>query len=88
MTAVAAGGTGLTDINGVTPDVISAGSQAYREAYVDSYRTIYYISIGFGILTIIANVLVPNIDLLMTTQVATKLHGGSKKKRDVEERKV
>ena len=86
MTAMAAGGTGLADIPGVTSEVLAAGSLAYRNAYVDAYRTIYYVSIAFGALTIISNVLVPNIDHLMTTQIAAKLHGGSKEKMDVEEK--
>lgn len=78
MTAVAAGKTSFDGITGVTPAVEAAGALAYRHAYLDAYHTIFYVSIAFGALGIICNVLVPNIDHLMTSAVAAKLHEGRK----------
>jgi hypothetical protein len=78
MTAVAAGSSNFSSIVGVTPEVQAAGAIAYREAYLGAYHTIFYVSIAFGALGVICNVLVPNIDKYMTNAVAAKLHEGAK----------
>lgn len=78
MTAVAGGMTDFSGIPGVTPDVSAAGALAYREAYLSAYHTIFYVSIAFGTLGIICNILVPNIDKYMTNSIAARLHEGRK----------
>lgn len=78
MTAVAAGSANFSSIPGVTSEVQAAGALAYRQAYLDAYHTIFYVSIAFGTLGIICNVLVPNIDKYMTSAIAAKLHEGRK----------
>lgn len=62
MTAIAGGKTSFTGIDGVTTDVLAASGLAYRQAYLDAYRTIFYVSIAFGGLNIICNIGVPNIE--------------------------
>ena len=78
MAGVAGGLTDFSQIPGVTPEVTAAGALAYREAYMAAYHTIFYVSIAFGTLGIICNVLVPNIDKYMTDSVAARLHEGRK----------
>jgi hypothetical protein len=76
MAAVAAGATStaLQQIAGVTSDIIDTGARAYQVAYSDAYRTIYYVSVGFGVLSILVACLVPNVDEFMTDEVATRLN--------------
>jgi hypothetical protein len=75
MGAVAEGGTTLAEVPGYSPSIATAGSLAYRIAYMDAYRTVFYVSIAFGVLNIIVNLFIPNVDKLMTGSVATALHG-------------
>lgn len=80
MTAVAGGGSeaALSAIKGVTPAIEAAGALAYRIAYMDAYRTIFYVSLAFGGLAILVTFLVPNIDDLMSDSVAATLQGRGK----------
>jgi hypothetical protein len=76
MGAIAAGGqaSALAAVEGLTPAVQTAGALAYRIAYMDSYRTIFYVSIAFGGLGILISFFIPNVDSSMTGSVATTLH--------------
>jgi hypothetical protein len=89
MTASAGGSAALDGIPGVTAAVQAAGTLAYRQAYLDAYHTIFYVSIAFAALAVICNLLVPNVDDLMTSAVAAKLHEGKRTdgtiKKDVEQ---
>ncbi|KIW07445.1 uncharacterized protein PV09_02284 [Verruconis gallopava] len=89
MAKVAGGSKDFSGIAGVTEEVEVAGSLAYRHAYLDAYHTIFYVSIAFSSLAAICNILVPNIDHLMSNAVAAKLHEGRKtdgvrRKEDIE----
>jgi hypothetical protein len=86
MTAVAGGLTDFSAIPGVTPEIQAAGALAYREAYLAAYHTIFYVSIGFGCLGILCNIMVPNIDKYMTNSVATRLHEGKQMDAAVDEK--
>ena len=59
--AIAAGGTpeAFAAVRGATPAVQAAGAFAYRVAYLQAYRTIFYTSIGVGVIGIIATCFVP-----------------------------
>lgn len=54
MTAIAAGGTpkALAAVPGLTEGILAIGARAYREAYMDAYRTIFFVSIAFGAIAI------------------------------------
>ena len=54
MTAIAEGGlpSALAAVKGLTPKIEAAGAVAYRVAYLDAYRTIFYVSIAFGVVAI------------------------------------
>jgi hypothetical protein len=90
MKAVAAGGSAsaLAAIPGFTPAIQKAGSLAYRVAYMDAYRTIFYVSIAFGALAILISFLIPNVDELMTGDVAATLHGGNREQSQKNERTI
>ncbi|KAJ4357492.1 uncharacterized protein N0V89_002068 [Didymosphaeria variabile] len=83
MTAIAAGGseTLLSKIDGLTPEVLAAGTQAYRWAYTDAYKTIFLVSLAFGGLAIIASFFIPDVDHLMGGKVAATLTGREKERK-------
>jgi len=90
MTAIAAGGSekALAAVKGLTPEILAVGTRAYRVAYSDAYRTIFLTSIAFGVLGIICNLFVPNVDKLLTNSVAATLTNRKGDKVDWEEKAV
>jgi hypothetical protein len=76
MEAVAAGGTAsaLAAVKGLTPAIEKAGAVAYRVAYMDAYRTVFYVSIAFGGLAILISFFIPNVEEHMNAGVAATLH--------------
>ncbi|KAF2827930.1 MFS general substrate transporter [Ophiobolus disseminans] len=80
MTAMAAGGPAalLAQVQGLTPDILATGTEAYRWAFTDAYKTIFLVSLAFSGLTIIANCFIPDIDSLMGGKVAATLIGREK----------
>jgi hypothetical protein len=89
MTAIAGGGSAstLSKIPGLTASVEKAGTLAYRIAYMDAYRTIFYVSIAFGGLAMIVSLWIPNVEEHMTGNVAATLHGGSAAAKIANDRK-
>jgi hypothetical protein len=53
----------LEAIPGVNVKGIAAGTLAYRTAYMDAYRTIFFASLAFGGFAIIVSALVPNVPM-------------------------
>ncbi|OAG10688.1 MFS general substrate transporter [Paraphaeosphaeria sporulosa] len=82
MAAIAAGAPEslLSKVQGLTPNVIAAGTEAYRYAYTDAYKTIFLVSLAFGGLAIIASFFIPDVDHLMGGKVAATLSGREKEK--------
>ncbi|KAF2099278.1 MFS general substrate transporter [Rhizodiscina lignyota] len=78
MTAITAGATEatLSAVKGLTPAIEQAGALAYRHAYLDAYRTVFYVSIAFGGVAILVTFFVPNIDHLMSDSIAATLQSG------------
>lgn len=87
MAAIAAGGTQslLDGVKGLTPEIQAVGTEAYRYAYADAYRTIFLVSLAFGGLGIICSLFIPDIDTLMGNKVAATLKG---RERETQESKV
>lgn len=86
MTAATAGSaTLLEQVPGFSTSIQAAGALAYRVAYMDAYRTIFYVSIAFGATGILVNFMVPNVDEMMTSSIAATLH--EKREKPVVERK-
>jgi len=88
--AVAAGGTAtaFAAVEGLTPEISAAGATAYRFAYSHAYKTVFLTSVAFGVLAIICNLFVPNIDHLMTDAVAVTLTNRDGNKTSAEEKAV
>lgn len=76
IAAFAVGPTAFTAVPGVTPQIISKGTAAYKEANAAAYRTVFLSNIAFSGVAIICSLLLPNVDHLLTGQVATTLHQG------------
>jgi hypothetical protein len=87
MTAIAGGGTpaALAAVKGLTPAIEAAGALGYRVAYMDAYRTVFYVSVGVGVVGIAISFFIPNIDEHMKhSAIAATLH--TKANADVTER--
>ena len=73
----------LDAVQGLTPEVLVAGADAYRWAYNDAYKTVFLTSLAFGGLGIICSLFIPDIDSLMGNKVAVTLTGREKDRPDV-----
>ena len=76
--------TGITagdfsSVPGISANIIAATSDAVKEAYALSFRTVYLCTIPFGVLLIIAALLSPNVEEYLTDEVARKMHGKTDK---------
>ncbi|BEI84606.1 hypothetical protein CcaverHIS002_0500070 [Cutaneotrichosporon cavernicola] len=59
----------LSDVPGVTPDVINAGVAAIRQATADSMRVVYIIAASFGVLACITTLFVGDVSSVMNYRV-------------------
>lgn len=73
ITALSTGGS-MDDIPGITASIIQVGTAAYKSANAGAYRMVFYTTIPFSVVGIIAACLLPNIDNLMTNEVAAAIH--------------
>jgi hypothetical protein len=76
IAAFSLGSTAFEAVPGVTPAILAAGTSAYKHANADAYRTVFLSNIAFSGVAIICSLLLPNVDHLLTGQVATTLHSG------------
>lgn len=76
ISAFALGPTAFENFPGVTPEIIAIGTKAYQHANADAYRTVIFSNIAFSGVAIICSLLLPNVDHLLTGQVAATLHSG------------
>lgn len=76
ISAFTLGTSAFEGISGVTPEILAVGTNAYQRANADAYRTVFYSNIAFSGVAIICSLLLPNVDHLLTSQVATTLHKG------------
>lgn len=77
MSALTAG-TGFADVPGVTDSIVAAGVWANKAANAEAYRTVFFVSIAFSGIALIAALLLPNVDSMLTSKVASTLHRGWK----------
>jgi hypothetical protein len=74
MTAFAVGtAEAFAAVKGLTPTILAIGERAYQVAYSDAYRIVFLTSIAFSVCGFGFSLLVPNVDNLMTNDVATAL---------------
>jgi hypothetical protein len=71
--ALALGPRAFADIPGISPNIISAGSRAYKEANANSFRTVFLTTIAFSAVALITTLFLPNFDALMSDKIATTL---------------
>jgi hypothetical protein len=85
MAAIAAGGSQrmLDAVQGLSPEILATGADAYRFAYMDAYKTVFLTSLAFGGLGIICSLFIPDIDSLMGNKVAVTLTGREKEREDI-----
>ncbi|CAI6342481.1 unnamed protein product [Periconia digitata] len=76
ISAFAVGEAAFAQIPGVTPEIMAVGTLAYQHANADAYRTVFFSNIAFSGVAIICSLLLPNVDHLLTGQVAATLHDG------------
>ena len=76
ISAFAVGETAFAQVPGVTPEILAIGSNAYQHANADAFRTVFFSNIAFSGVAIICSLLLPNVDHLLTGQVAATLHEG------------
>ncbi len=74
-------------VQGLTPDILSVGQHAYKEGSRQAYQTVFFVSIAFSGLAVIMSFWAPNVDNLMTDQIATILNQ-DKKVDDMEKHSV
>jgi MFS family permease len=60
-------------VKGLTPGILDAGTRAYKEASADAYRTVFLTTIAFSGIGVLLTWLVPNVDRLLTREVAVTL---------------
>lgn len=65
----------FTKVPGITPAIVRAVSSASQDAYVASFKTVYLVTIAFGVLACIAALFSQNIDDKLTDQVARRMGG-------------
>jgi hypothetical protein len=66
--------TGLADVRGVSPEIIAAGALGSQWAFADSLKYIFYTSIPFGVLALIAAFLLGDITPYMTNRIVATLN--------------
>lgn len=61
------------NVQGLTPSILSTAQRAYKEGNRQAFQTVFFVSIAFSGLAIIMSIWAPNVDNLMTDQIATVL---------------
>jgi hypothetical protein len=75
LTALSIGSTeAFATVEGSTPNILAAGSYAYRVANADAFRDVFLTSIAFGCIAVCLSMCIPNVENLMTHDVAATLH--------------
>ena len=75
FTAVTAGtAKALEAVPGISPNIMAAGANAYKYAYTDAYSTVFLTTIAFSAIAIVTACFTPNMDHLMTNDLAATLH--------------
>lgn len=78
----------LTAVAGISPSITAASTVAYKVAYSQSFKVVYLASIAFGLLSVAAAVLTPNLESRFNDEVARKLHGKDIQMVEMHEKEV
>jgi hypothetical protein len=63
----------LASLPGITPVIIAAGTKGAQLAYAESLRYVWWSSISFGVLAMIAAFLIPSTKKFQTNRIAVAL---------------
>ncbi|KAI9795862.1 MAG: hypothetical protein M1835_005058 [Candelina submexicana] len=61
-------------VKGITPEILEKGTEAYKYASADAYKTVFLTTIAFSGVAVIISFFAPNVDDRMTGEVAATLH--------------
>lgn len=82
----------FTAVPDITPAIIAAAATQQRRAYIDSFHMVFYATIPFSFILIVAACFVPNMENVLTSNVAKRLQhmGGDAKdgKMEITEKQV
>lgn len=74
LAALGAGETAaITEIPGVTPSILQVAAATLHEAYAHSFKVVYFATIAFGALSLIACCFVPDIGAKMSGDIIRRL---------------
>lgn len=65
--------TALANVPGITPEIIAAASLGSQEAYAYALTFVWYTSIAFGVISIVAACLLGNNQAFLTNRIAAKI---------------
>ena len=74
VTAFLTNTTGLAGVSGVNPSIIAAGALGSQWAFADSLKYVFYTSIPFGILALVAAIFLGDIAPYMTNRIVATLN--------------
>jgi hypothetical protein len=60
-------------VAGITPNILAAGTRAYKVAKADAYKTVYLSTIAFSAVAVILTWFAPNTDNIMSQKVVATL---------------
>ena len=69
----------FSTVPGITPDIIEAVTYSLKIAYSQSFKIVFYCTIPFSVILLISSCFVPNMEQFLSTNVAKRLQGMSRK---------
>lgn len=65
----------FTAVPGIDQEILTATLRGNQEAYIQSFKMVYYAGIAFAACGIVGAMLVPNCEARFTSTISRKLHG-------------
>jgi hypothetical protein len=62
-------------IPGITPNIIAVVGEQVTRSYIDSFKVVFYVTVPFGVILILAACFVPNMESFLGNNVAKRLQG-------------
>ena len=80
----------LTAVPGATPAILAVVGEEVKRAYISSFRIVFYVTIPFSALLILAACFVPNMEKYLSQNVAKRLQNvkGGNSAAELDEKKV
>lgn len=83
LTALTAGSSSaLEQVPGITDRIIAIGTRAYQDGSASAYGVVFLSTIAWTAVGVIATLVLPNVDHLLTEQVAATLRKGKNEKTE------